>query len=45
MNQQLNQFTKNFQVLNEKELKQIVGGCGEITLMAVGGQKKRRIGL
>lgn len=45
MNQKLNQFTQNFQVLNEKELKQIVGGYGEVTLMAAGGQKKRRIGL
>lgn len=41
MNQQLNQFTQHFQVLNEKELKQIVGGYGEVTLMTIGNRKKR----
>lgn len=40
MNQRLNQFTQNFQVLNEKELKQIVGGYGEVTLMSI--PKKRK---
>ena len=40
MNQQLNQFTQHFQVLNDKELKQIVGGYGEVTLMAI--PKKRK---
>lgn len=41
MNQKLNQFTQNFQVLNEKELKQIVGGYGEVTLMSIGNRRKK----
>ncbi|MDY2775371.1 MAG: bacteriocin [Streptococcus infantarius] len=43
MNQQLNQFTQHFQVLNEKELKQIVGGYGEVTLLSF-NKGKRKIG-